>query len=125
PTALDTIPCCGQEQPGEERIEAAVRWLADNFAVQTNPGDFRAYHLYYLYALERVGRLTGRRFIGDADWYREGSHVLVALQDRVTGRIIGQGTYAGTVYTETAFALLFLSKGKRQTVVSRLKHGPG
>ncbi len=27
---------------------------------------------YYLYGMERAGRLSGRRFFGEHDWYREG-----------------------------------------------------
>ena len=30
-------------------------------------------HTFYnVYGIERVGRLSGQRFIGDHDWYREG-----------------------------------------------------
>ena len=51
--------------------------------------------LYYLYGLERVGRLTARRFIplfptkpgqpDRADWYREGAEHLVRSQDPLSG----------------------------------------
>ncbi len=123
PTALDTVHCCGNEPQSQNRIAAALKWLGDNFSVQMNPGH-GAQHLYYIYALERVGRLTGRRFIGDADWYRQGAQKLLQLQNKTLGRIVGEsGPYHGNEYSETAFALLFLSKGKRQTVVSRLQYG--
>ncbi len=120
---LDSVQCCGNDLAGDDRIEQALKWLGDNFLVTSNPGH-QAQHLYYLYALERVGRLTGRRFIGGADWYRQGAAQLIALQDMVTGRIVGTGNaYHGNEFTETAFALLFLSKGKRQTVINRLQYG--
>ena len=35
-----------------------------------------------LYGIERAGRLTGRRFFGDKDWYRVGCEYLVAAQNR-------------------------------------------
>lgn len=117
----DSIRCCG-EVPAEARIEAGMTWLARNFRVDANPG-YAAYHLYYMYALERVGRLTGRRFIGEDDWYRKGSAQLLGLQVSITGEIKSPGIAQGNSFSETAFALLFLSKGKRQTVVSRLKYG--
>lgn len=123
PKALDSVICCGADSTSEERIELGLKWLGDNFQVRSNPGH-PGYHLYYIYALERVGRLTGKRFIGEADWYRQGSEVLVRLQNPATGSVAGKGnTYQGNEYSETAFALLFLSKGKRQTVVNRLQYG--
>jgi prenyltransferase beta subunit len=122
PAALDTVQCCGNVDTTQARIEAGLDWLGNNFSVQMNPGH-QGYHLYYIYALERVGRLTGRRFIGEADWYRQGSQQLLAMQKGgVTGKIVGKNNlYQGNEFSETAFALLFLSKGKRQTVVSRLQ----
>ncbi|MCA9133361.1 MAG: DUF4159 domain-containing protein [Planctomycetales bacterium] len=123
PTALDTLQCCGTPPQNQERIARSMKWLDANFAVESNP-NFPQHHLYYIYALERVGRLTGQRFIGQADWYRQGAQVLLNLQNNTNGRIAGRGNaYHGNEYTETAFALLFLSKGKRQTVVSRLQFG--
>ena len=38
------------------------------------------WHYYYLYGLERVGRLSARRLIGEHDWYREGAEYLVRQQ---------------------------------------------
>ncbi len=123
PVALDSIQCCGAPQTSQERIDAALKWLGDNFAVSKNPNS-NAQMMYYIYALERVGRMTGQRFIGGADWYRQGSMQLLHLQKQtVTGRIVGSNAYHGNEFTETAFGLLFLSKGKRQTVINRLQFG--
>ncbi len=123
--ALDSIQCCGNQASDQDRIALALKWLGDNFQIESNPG-YPGQHLYYIYALERVGRLTGRRFIGDADWYRQGCRALLSLQDKITGRIVGKSNaYHGNEFTETAFALLFLSKGKRQTVINRLQYGDG
>lgn len=116
------IECCGPGQKDQARIEQALKWMGDNFSIHTNPGDRASYHFYYIYALERVGRLTGRRFIGNCDWYREGVEKLVGLQDKTQGKIVSTSQFQGNEYSETAFALLFLSKGKRQTVVSRLQY---
>lgn len=117
------VQCCGSgEQANRDRIKQAVGWLARNFSIARNPGHTRDV-LYYLYALERAGRLTGQRFIGDHDWYREGVAHLLRLQDPTTGRIKPSGITGGNDFTETAFALLFLAKGKRQIVISRLQHG--
>lgn len=121
--ALNEIECCGNAASEQDRIGLALKWLGDNFQIERNPG-YPGQHLYYIYALERVGRLTGRRFIGDADWYRQGCSALLSLQDKITGRIVGKSSaYHGNEFTETAFALLFLAKGKRQTVINRLQYG--
>jgi hypothetical protein len=122
----EMIRCCGSAQERESRIRRGMEWMARNFNVTGNPGYGTTYHLYYIYALERAGRMTGQRFIGDHDWYRIGSREIVrVLQDKVKGSILsGSRSFQGNEYSETAFGLLFLAKGKRQIVVSRLKYGP-
>ncbi|MDZ4851712.1 MAG: DUF4159 domain-containing protein [Pirellulaceae bacterium] len=111
------IQCC-VEEPRESLADLGVAWLQRNYTIDNNPGT-GAWWFYYLYGLERVGRLTGKRFYGEHDWYREGCQLLVARQDRLRGFIPeGQGN-TGEV-TSTALALLFLSKGRRQVVIGRL-----
>lgn len=121
--AAERLECCRGEDGGPDPIEAGLEKLGRMFTVRANPGQ-SLYYYYYMYALERVGRLSGRRFIGDHDWYREGADQLVQLQDNF------QGFWAGTNNESdrnvaTSFALLFLSKGKRQVVVGRLRYGEG
>ena len=74
----DQIHCCGSQQGDDsaERVERALQWLGrpDVFTVQQNPhGQQSLWHLYFLYGVARIGRLTARRFIGAHDWYREGA----------------------------------------------------
>ena len=54
--------------------------------------------LYYLYGVERAGRMTARRFIGQHDWYREGADMLVRNQDQLSG------FWKGTGHAETESA---------------------
>ena len=75
----DQIQCCGSENLNQDRIDRGLNWLGRNFSVTSNPV-YGQHHLYYMYALERVGRLTGQRFIGQHDWYREGAAHLLLLQ---------------------------------------------
>ncbi len=104
-------------------LRRGVDWLAANFRVTENPGSGQTWRYYYLYGLERVGRLSGLRFIGRDDWYREGAEVIVREQDRFRGYWAGGGD-AGPVVS-SSFALLFLAKGRSPVVVNKIRHGPG
>ncbi|HEV7278914.1 MAG TPA: DUF4159 domain-containing protein [Pirellulaceae bacterium] len=121
------VNCCGGELELAEltnAIERGMRWLnADHFSVESNIGSDDNY-LYYLYALERVGRLSGERFFKQIDWYRQGAERL--LDERMRDSISGswterRGAGAGPL-TGTSFALLFLSKGRRPVLVAKLDH---
>ena len=118
----DAIHDCGigGDDPS---IRRGLDWLASHFRVTENPGSGRQWHYYYLYGLERVGRLSGQRFFGGHDWYREGAEVLIREQDRFSGGWQGGGD-AGPIIG-TSFALLFLGKGRAPVVVNKLRHGPG
>ena len=117
----DRIVCCGG--PNDEiEIERSMQWLARNFGVTSNP-NAPAYTMYYLYALERVGRLTGQRLIGEHDWYREGAKYLLSNQKQSIGGQFRGGMSEGDEISSSAMALLFLSKGKRQVVVGHLQFG--
>lgn len=119
----DSVQCCGGGDDRKNRLAAAMRWLAANFQVAKNPNN-EGYHFYYLYALERAGRMTGSRFIGKSDWYREGAQQLLSHQDKLGGgQFTSHSRFEGPVIVDTAFALLFLSKGKRQIVISRMEYG--
>ncbi len=120
----DRVRCCGEEDENNG-VERGLAWLGRHFSVRANPGS-RTYLLYYLYGLERVGRLTGRRLIGGHDWYREGAELLVDAQDERTGEWRGVGTSAeSNPLVATSLALLFLSKGRRPVVIAKAKYEDG
>ncbi len=104
-------PGCGQYAQNEA-IAGGLAWLTRHFSVDTNPGSGRWLY-YYLYALERVGMLTGMLRFGRHDWYREGAARLVVDQR-------ADGSWGGTVY-QTSFALLFLGKGHRSILIHKLR----
>jgi len=119
----DKVSCCGEESANTP-AERGLAWLAKHFSVRANPGD-RVYLLYYLYGLERVGRMTGRRFIGDHDWYREGAEVLLDQQDEISGGWRGVGNAESNPLVATSFALLYLSKGRRPVVMAKARYDNG
>ena len=121
---------------GADRIENGWKWLGRNYSVSHNPRG-SGWHFYYLYGLERTGRLTAQRFIplspaafpndaeGRADWYREGSEWLIAHPVVLeTGVWRGAGT-EGNALVSTSMALLFLSKGRWAVLMSKMQHAPG
>jgi hypothetical protein len=118
------VQCC--LPPGaDDTLERAIVWMGRNFSVGRNPGAGGVgWHLYYLYGLERVGRMTARRFIGDHDWYREGAELLVKEQDPFSHHWQGRGHAEDNPHIATALALLFLSKGRRPVLIAKLRHGP-
>ncbi len=122
----DRIRCCLTAGSDEGPIRRAMQWLGRNFAVGANPFsplDGKLHLLYYLYGLERAGRLTAQRFIGDHDWYREGcEHLLRMKGGAVSDHWVGVAEEEHPLIA-TSLALLFLSKGRRPIVLSKLKHG--
>ncbi|MEE3368082.1 MAG: DUF4159 domain-containing protein [Planctomycetota bacterium] len=124
------VECCA-DQEDHEAIERGLQWLGNKFSVHYNPGAQeqggvnRAWLLYYLYAVERVGRLSGNRFIGRHDWFRAGAEKLVKVQNELSGQWKGLDKAESRGPIGTSLALLFLSKGRRPLLVSKLRYGEG
>ena len=120
------VNCCTRGESDNKHIRAGIQWLATNFRVSGNPGaNPKMWGLYYLYGLERVGRLTAQRFIGKHDWYREGADYLV--NDEIAGANYwkGIGPAETNDVVATSLAVLFLSKGRRPVLIAKLQHPPG
>ncbi|MDX2038743.1 MAG: DUF4159 domain-containing protein [Isosphaeraceae bacterium] len=119
----DEIHDCGSEGADVE-LARAIDWMGSLFSVRVNPRHEGMYKLYYLYGLERAGRLAGIRWFGRHDWYREGAEELVRTQDPVRGSWQGDGGEHDPVLA-TSFALLFLAKGRTPVLINEFRHGPG
>ena len=111
---------------------AGLQWLGQHYSVDHNPGTSGTWLLYYLYGLERAGRLTARRFIplppGPASptgptGIAKGPTVWCA--SRTACRAFGRAwDSARTIpLIGTSFALLFLSKGRWPVLLGKLQHG--
>ena len=118
-----TPPCCQGTEPNAA-LDRGIAWLGRSFAVGHNPGSGNSWLLYYIYGVERAGRLSGLRFFGDHDWYREGAAYLIALQNGVSGYWEGVGSIESHKVAGTSMALLFLSKGLAPVLINKLKYGP-
>jgi len=121
----EQITCCQPGEGDDSRVQRGLKWLGDNFSVSHNPGaSLRIWLFYYLYGVERVGRLTAQRFIGKHDWYREGADFLVQLKGAsLSDHWKGMGIAEADERIATSFALLFLSKGRWPVLVSKVRHG--
>lgn len=119
------LPDCCRDEPRNEALERGLNWLRARFAVGHNIGDGSVGGvLYYLYGLERAGRLSGQRFIGNHDWFREGAKFLINGQGG-DGHFSSPGGAGDTdALVGTSFALLFLSKGMAPVLINKLKFGP-
>jgi hypothetical protein len=104
-----------------EKVTSALEWLAKRFP-SADTLNREPWLFYALYGIERAGRLTGLRYIGEHDWYRVGCDYLTE-----PGRQSDDGSWhsnrdAGGPLISTSFALLFLSKGRTPILISKLTH---
>jgi hypothetical protein len=119
------IDCCAPiDDEVHKTVEAAFRWLGQNFSASQNPG-IQLWYLYYMYGLERAGRYTGRRFLGPPespkDWYRMGVRRLVEIQNFTGSWTDNSNEQAPAV--GTALGLMFVSKGNSPVMINKLKYG--
>ena len=103
----------------DSRVERGLVFLGERLDFTRNTWDGMetakkaphgvGYHYYYLYGIERVGALSGRKEIGGKAWYPRGATFLVRNQQ-------GDGKWVDTTCMNpkdvlgTCFALLFLKK---------------
>jgi uncharacterized protein DUF4159 len=118
PNADGTFKECGRYKENPHVI-AALNWIGKSFRFDIHEAVY-----YNIYGIERAGRLTGFRFLGNHDWYREGCLFLVNAQ-REDGSWVGRGAHDHWPVVSTSFALLFLSKGRTPIMINKLVHGPG
>jgi hypothetical protein len=97
----------------DETVAKAFSHLGKHFDPSENRSpDPGRYHYCYLYAVERVGMLSGRRELGGKDWYVRGAKWLLEEQ-KEDGRWVDRTCMRPEDVLGTCFALLFL---KRATV---------
>lgn len=109
---LGTQPNAPESGPLSRTILRGLEWLdeGDNsVSINAHPG-------YTLYGLERAGLASGYKFFGKHDWYLELAARAIADQ-----RDDGSWEGGDGVLAETAFNLLFLSRGRHPIFVSKLR----
>lgn len=113
--AASVKTCSNSEEEAEcsAAINAGWTWLERNFSISTNPNSDGNWYYYYLDSLARAAVITGRDWVGRHDWRREGATRVIAEQDKATGAWKGHGTVEHDPLIATSFALLFLTKVRR------------
>ena len=117
-------PCKGGQSPIargdlDRRIDSALGWLSGNFTADGNPKapDGPGWnHLYWLYAVERVGIAAGFKYFGNHNWFKEGMEQLMKTQQP-------NGSWGNI--PETCFATLFLYKGRAPILYNKLQFKSG
>jgi len=112
----------GLKEPQKDAaVRAGLAWLGKNFHPDSNANaekskvaDPKRWLYYYLYSIERVGRIVAVDEIGRQKWYPVGAKSLLSSQKAdgswFTG-LVGVWKQAGDLETaDTCFAILFLTK---------------
>lgn len=114
----------GRPRVRDNRIDSGLKALARMYNAEKKN---RLKNQYLAYSIERAGVLTGTRYLGDTDWYRDIVNVLLPLQEP-EGNFHDYPTATANGGTakafSTGFVLLFLGKGLAPTVVGKLDWGP-
>ncbi len=109
--------------PENDAVRKGMNWLGERFAFRLKEKESPTATFYNIYGIERVGRLSGQRFIGRLDWYRQGCDFLVDEQKPDGSWSADDSDFKGVNVISTSFALLFLSKGRSPVLISKLAHG--
>lgn len=100
-----------------ERIDAASAWLAGKFDLDRVSGTSNHWANqwlgYYYYSIDRAGTASGRKYIGDVEWY-----------PRVVAKVLSQQRPDGSWndLINTSFTLLSLLKGRAPIIINKLQY---
>jgi len=97
------IGCTGNIK--DEHIERGLKWMSDHFKEVGN--------YYTWYGVERIGVASGLKYFGTVNWYHQGADLMVRNQNK-------QGAWGDV--PDTAFAILFLVRGRAPVMMSKLEY---
>ena len=98
-------------------IDAGVRWMGTHLdALATDR------QLYTLFGISRVGLASGYKYFGQTDWFRWGSDLIVKEQRGDGGWDVSRSNENINAVPDTAFALLFLSRGRLPVMMNKLQY---
>jgi len=100
-------------------LEEAIRKIGLDSLLEMGPEVHRLpLDMYYLFGVERVALASGYKYFGNVAWYKTGATRILKSQ-QPNGAVAGQGF--GDVNVATAYALLYLVRGRHPVVFNKLK----
>ncbi len=98
-------------------VTRGIAWLAANFKADRNPGNCQNdgregehQRYYYLYALERLGKLYGTETVGSHPWYQEGAQEILKRQRGDVAWQSDNPQQNPGLVPNTCFSILFLRR---------------
>jgi hypothetical protein len=115
--ARDQLIANGSELPpsseAPKSLRRALEWMDEGANALNIEGGHPGYTLY---GLERAGLASGYKFFGSHDWYLELAARVIKSQQKDGSWVGGDGTPV-----ETAFTILFLSRGRHPVFFAKLQ----
>jgi len=108
--------------PSYKSIEKGLAWMDEHFTPARNEGR-AGWTSYYYYNVERVAAAAGLRAFGKKDWFRHIAAYILARQSANGSIPGGMAAQYGGLVVDTAFGLLFLTKGSAPVIFNKLRHG--
>ncbi|MCL2646992.1 MAG: DUF4159 domain-containing protein [Phycisphaerales bacterium] len=106
-------------------IDRGMKWLAENFPSTLNSGPFIPNGQYYnLYGIERCGVASGYKYFGSHNWYQEIADWILKQQRPDGGFGQPSDIYNNNtnLIPNTAFAILFLTRGREPVLMNKLAY---
>jgi hypothetical protein len=95
-------------------INDGVCWLETHYTIKANPGGSGGWdYYYYLWGVERVGRMANLTHIGTNNWYKDGLHIMMVKQFKEGYWMNNKWWEQEADIIDTSFALLFLKKSTK------------
>jgi len=118
---LDPAMLKGQigREPYSKGLAAGFAWLDRGRNGVDTPNAATHYMGYDLFGIERVGMASGYKYFGSHDWFGELSDIVVHAQ--FPNGAWGHEDHGVDAIIDTAYSLLFLSRGHRPILMTKLK----
>jgi hypothetical protein len=115
---LQASPRCGGNLD-DRAIDAGLEYLGDHLT------SFAAGRQFYaLFGISRVGLASGYKYLGKRDWFQWGSDLICDARDAAAdgGWTANQSYENFGGVPDTAFALLFLARGRAPVMMNKLRY---
>ena len=117
----DAIHNCGSGR-ADSQLQRGIDWLGTHFRVDENSGSGKQWKFYYLYGLERAGRLTGTRYFRRAGLVSHGGRGWSHQQVKQSGA--GAARWSKATKCWRPASRCCSSARAAPVLINKLRHGP-